>query len=170
MVFTTWLLLACTAADLSISIPPRGREGITQEDLQRDLYLAQNETNENWLIRRMEQMELQLYQDPKGLCFGSKNKKRIVIVQGDTLESSLGKAVLISLGKAMHKTQQIFDLCMYSSPPQDKEWWLQDLSGGNFVFEETRVFTRVPKKNVPAMDFRELRSEVKELAYSLGIP
>ena len=170
MVLTAWLLLSCKASDLHISLPPRGREGISQEDIQRDLYLAQTEKNEAWLVDRMQQMGLNLYRDPKGSCFGTKNKRRIVALKGVSLEASIAKAVLISLAKAMHKTEHIVDVCIYTKEPQKGEWWLQDLSGGRFVFEKTRIYTRTTSQRVSSMDFRVLRDEVKNLARLLGIP
>ena len=170
MVFTAWLLLSCRAEDLGISIPPKGREGITQEDLQRDLYLAQNTPDTSWLVERMKQMGLSAYEEERGLCFGTHQKKRVVAVIGESLSASLGQVVLVSLAKAMHKTQQSFDLCVYKEAPTDKEWWLKDMSGGDFVFQGNEVSTRAPVQDAASMDFRLFRDEVKNFAGLLGIP
>ena len=170
MVFTVWLLLSCRAQDLGISLPPKGREGITQQDIQRDLFLAQSTTGTKWLMKRMKQMGRSSYTAEQGLCFGSQKKKRVVTVAGEDLAAALGQAVLVSLAKSMHNTQDSIDLCVYREPPKQKEWWLQDLSGHKFVYKEHVVFTRKPVQSASSMDFRILRDEVKKFAKILGVP
>ena len=170
MVFTAWLLLSCRAQDLGISLPPKGREGITQEDIQRDLFLAQSTTGTTWLMNRMKQMGRSSYTVEQGLCFGSQKKERVVTVLGETLAADLGQTVLVSLAKAMHKTHTSIDLCVYQQAPMQQEWWIQDLTGGKFIYKERMVLTRTPVQDASSMDFRRVRDEVKKFAKILGVP
>lgn len=170
MVCATWLLLSCHAEDLGISLPPKGSAGIMQEDLKRDLWLAENEHGEQWFIDRMKQMDRAHYSTKEGLCVGNKTAPKIIVVEQNSLSSNVAKAVLISLAKAMHKGSKTWDLCVYTDIPTSYEWWIGDLSGGEFIYTDKKVFTKKTALQVREIDFRVLRKETQNLAKTLGIP
>ena len=172
MVFYAWLLLSCRAQDLGITLPPKGRLGIAQEDLKRDVWLAEHQKGHHWYIKRMSQMGLEVYADPLGVCVGTGAAKKIVVVDGDTLSSKIGKAVQISLAKATHnhKDKGDMDFCVYTQPPQAQEIWLKDLGGHDFVYEGREIFCYERATELRDIDFRKFVMEVQALAKALGIP
>ena len=170
MVFGAWLLLSCRAEDLGVRIPPKGRVGISQEDLKRDTWLAQENKGTHWYLQRMSQMGLHEFSDSLGVCVGSGKAKRIVVVENNNLASDVGMAIHISLAKAIHKSNVSLDFCIYTEPPQQQEFWLKNIAGEGFVYDKTQVscFNTVTK--MQDIDFSGLVLEVQNLAKFLGIP
>lgn len=142
MVWTAWILLSCKAEDLRIHLPPVGLAALSQEDLERDVWQLSKDTEDTWYFTRMKQMGLSSFPIQNGICVGTKENPRVSIVRKNHVSLNISMAAQISLAKVQHGEREKYSFCVYNTPIEGDDWFLEDLTGMILEIEQTSIRTR----------------------------
>ncbi len=137
------LLLACKASSLGVDVPRGGPEAISQEDLQRDVFMLTERGMEDRragtpggeeaarrVVDRMQQMHLlpafgEAYARPGGLLCGQKDGRsgKAVLMaaeeRGSGASSAAASAALISLAKSVDVSEPPADTLVFCVWPAE---------------------------------------------------
>ena len=167
MVWAAWLLFSCKAEDLRINIPEVGVLSLSQEDLRRDFWLAQQAgTNRSWYLTRMKQMGLESFAVDGGICVGQKDWQRVSVVESGDVVSQLGMAVQVSLAKVQHKGKNKYSFCVLVSEGADLGWVLRDMRGAILHLDSKEIASKELQKDI---DYKRLIKHLGIIAERLSL-
>ena len=168
MVWTTWLLLACKAEYLGIVVPKKGKEALSVDDIQRDVWLgSRTPSDRRWYQRRMKQMGLEMRASSPGTCFGGAQQQTLSVLYRESPDGYVALAAQISLAKIAFGTKKPISFCVYDIEVDNTDWFLGNLQGHDVIFHNNEITTSPnpsPVQTIADIDYIRVRENISVIA------